>query len=91
MINNRVGHTETALTVDGVYAIVTGYGQQVGIAAERFAPHALRATAATNAFDHQADIAKVQAWLGHASIASTRVYDRRTTRPEDSPTFKVSY
>ena len=91
MINNRVGHTETALTVDGVYAIVTGYGQQVGIAAERFAPHALRATAATNALDHQADIAKVQAWLGHASIASTRVYDRRTTRPEDSPTFKVSY
>jgi integrase/recombinase XerD len=91
MINNRVGHTETALTVDGVYAIVTGYGRQVGIAAERFAPHALRATAATNALDHQADIAKVQAWLGHASIATTRIYDRRTTRPEDSPTFKVSY
>lgn len=91
MINNRVGHTETALTVDGVYALVTGYGRQVGIAAERFAPHALRATAATNALDHQADIAKVQAWLGHASIATTRIYDRRTTRPEDSPTFKVSY
>ena len=27
---------------------------------------ALRATAATNALDHQADIAKVQEWLGHA-------------------------
>jgi hypothetical protein len=26
--------------------------------------HALRATAATNALDHQADIAKVQEWLG---------------------------
>jgi integrase/recombinase XerD len=25
--------------------------------------HALRATAATNALDHQADIAKVQEWL----------------------------
>ena len=56
-----------------------------------FGPHALRATAATNALDHGADIDKVQEWLGHANIATTRIYDRRTTRPEDSPTFKVSY
>jgi integrase len=27
--------------------------------------HALRATAATNALDRQADIAKVREWLGH--------------------------
>ena len=53
--------------------------------------HALRATAATNALDHQADIAKVQEWLGHANIATTRIYDHRKTRPEDSPTFKVAY
>ena len=31
--------------------------------------HALRATAATNALDHEADIAKVQEWLGHANIS----------------------
>ena len=53
--------------------------------------HALRATAATNALEHQADIAYVQMWLGHASIATTRLYDRRRSRPEDSPTFKVRY
>jgi hypothetical protein len=52
------------------------------------APHALRATAATNALDHPADIAKVQEWLGHANIATTRIYDHRKTRPEDSPTSK---
>jgi integrase/recombinase XerD len=50
--------------------------------------HALRATAATNALDHQADIAKVQEWLGHANISTTRIYDHRRTRPEDSPTFR---
>jgi hypothetical protein len=38
-----------------------------------------------------ADIAKVQEWLEHANIATTRIYDRRRSRPEDSPTFKVSY
>ena len=37
----------------------------------------------------QADIAKVQEWLGHANIATTRIYDHRRTRPEDSPTFKA--
>ena len=49
------------------------------------------ATAATNALEHAADIAYVQEWLGHANIATTRLYDRRKSRPEDSPTFRVSY
>jgi len=53
--------------------------------------HTLRATATTNALDHDAAIAKVQEWLGHANIATTRTYDRRKMKPEDSPTFKVSY
>ena len=35
--------------------------------------------------------AKVQEWLGHANIATTRLYDRRQSRPEESPTFKVEY
>jgi integrase/recombinase XerD len=52
--------------------------------------HSFRATAATNALPHEADIAKVQEWLGHANVSTTRLYDRRT-RPEDSPTFRVRY
>lgn len=36
-------------------------------------------------------IAKVQEWLGRANISTTRVYDRRHLRAEDSPTFKVAY
>ncbi len=53
--------------------------------------HSLRATAATTALEHKADIAKVQVWLGHADVATTRVYDKRQSRPEDSPTCKVWY
>ena len=53
--------------------------------------HSLRTTAATNALSHEADIAKVQEWLGHANVSTTRLYDRRKTRPEDSPTFRVRY
>jgi site-specific recombinase XerD len=92
-VRNAVnGNVETALSADGVYKMVQFYAMKVGIAdIDGFGVHSLRATAATNALDHEADIAKVQEWLGHANIATTRLYDRRKTRPEDSPTFKVAY
>jgi len=71
--------------------IVKRYGTEVGITVDvrGFCVHSLRATAATNALAHGADIAKVQEWLGHADISTTRMYDRRRWRPEESPTFKV--
>ena len=86
--NNRTGQLADAITADGVYKLVRRYSALLGF---EIGAHALRATAATNALDHQADIAKVQEWLGHANIATTRIYDHRRTRPEDSPTFKVAY
>jgi integrase/recombinase XerD len=86
--NNLTGELGEAVTPDGVYKAVRGYAKAMGV---EIGAHALRATAATNALDNGADIAKVQEWLGHANIATTRIYDRRKTRPEDSPTFKVAY
>ena len=86
--NHSGGGVLKAITPDAVYKIVRGYSGALGF---EIGAHALRATAATNALDHQADIAKVQEWLGHANIATTRIYDHRKTRPEDSPTFKVAY
>jgi site-specific recombinase XerC len=56
-----------------------------------FRAHSLAVTAATHALEHAADIAKVQERLGHANIATTRLYDRQRARPEDSPTFRVAY
>jgi integrase/recombinase XerD len=85
--NNRTGRLERAITGDGIYRLVRAYSALLGF---EIGAHALRATAATNALDHQS-AAKVQEWLGHANIATTRIYDHRRTRPEDSPTFKVSY
>ena len=85
------GDTNRALSPSGIYhRVLRKYAKAAGIAAE-FSPHSLRATAATNALDNGADSAQVQAWLGHANIATTRLHDRRRSRAEDSPTFKVSY
>ncbi|MGO9443876.1 MAG: tyrosine-type recombinase/integrase [Thiobacillaceae bacterium] len=86
--HSRTEDARQAITPDGVYKIVRGYSAVLGF---EIGAHALRATAATNALDHLADIAKVQEWLGHANISTTRIYDHRKTRPEDSPTFKVAY
>jgi len=83
--------TGASITADGVYKCVLAYATQVKIAVDGFGVHSLRATAATNALEHEADIAKVQEWLGHANIATTRLYDHRKSRPEQSPTFKIAY
>jgi integrase len=72
--------------------IVRKYGLETGISAEvnGLCVHSLRATA-TNTLPQETDIAKVQEWLGHANVATARLYDRRKMRPEDSPTFRVKY
>jgi site-specific recombinase XerD len=88
MKNNSTGKLDEAITPDGIYKLVRAYSAALGF---EIGAHSLRATAATNALDHEADIAKVQEWLGHANISTTRIYDHRRTRPEDSPTFKVEY
>ncbi len=92
--NNRTGELERPLNANSLYRnVVKKYGLATGLSGEinGLCVHSMRATAATNALSHQADIAKVQEWLGHANVSTTRLYDRRKTRPEDSPTFRVRY
>jgi len=74
-----------------VYDVIKKYAAAANIPVQEFCVHSLRATAATNALDNGSDIAKVQEWLGHANVSTTRLYDKRKTRAEDSPTFKVAY
>ncbi len=91
--NNRSGTLDKHLDVASICRLIRHYGVLTGIAAEvdGLSVHAMRATAAANALEHEADIAKVQVWLGHASIATTRIYDRRGSRVEDGPTFRLRY
>jgi integrase/recombinase XerD len=91
IVSNVTKQLDAALQPSGVYRMMKGHAKGLGINIDRFGPHAARVTAATNALDRGADIAKVQEWLGHANLSTTRVYDHRKTRPEDSPVFKVNY
>jgi site-specific recombinase XerD len=92
--NNRTCTLDRHLDPGSIYRnIVMQYAKATGIGAEAVGVcvRSMRATAATNALSNEADIAKVQEWLGHANVSTTRLYDRRKTRPEDSPTFHVKY
>ena len=92
--NPTTGNLRRHLHPDSILkAIVQHYAKPIAALQHvaGFCAHSLRTTAATNALANGADIAKVQNWLGHANIATTRLYDRRDTILEDSPTFRVSY
>lgn len=92
--NNATGTLNKPLNAASIYhEVVRHYGRQLGIGGERRGGcvHALRATAATNALARGADLARVQGWLGHADIGTTRLYDKRDHRPEHSPSYKVAY
>ena len=91
--NNTSKILNKHLHSDSIYKMVRRYASQVGLLSEiiNIGPHAMRATAATNALEHAADIAKVQEMLGHSNISTTKLYDRRSSNPEESPVFKIEF
>jgi integrase len=88
-----VSSTARSIRIPSTTTSSVKYGRKTEVAAhvKGLCVHLLRATAATNALDDKAYIAKVQEWLGQADVSTTRLYDRRKTRPEDNPTFRVRY
>lgn len=73
--------------------VVKHYAVQAGLDAvvDGICVHSLRATAATNALQRDADISSVQDWLGHADVSTTQTYDRRKAAVADSPSYRVRY
>lgn len=91
-VSNRKTKSPTPLQQKSLYKnVIQHWALRAGLDPTVVSNHSMRATAATNALSHQADIAKVQEWLGHANVSTTKLYDRRHSKPEDSPTFRVNY
>jgi site-specific recombinase XerC len=63
------------ISAQAIYAALTKRGKAARVA--RFSPHDLRKTYASGLIDLSGDISTVSRLLGHASVDTTAIYDRR--------------
>jgi integrase/recombinase XerD len=70
-VSNNTRGAGRAITPSGVYQMLAKYAAGAGIEIDCFGPHALRATAASNALEHDAHFAKVPQWLGHSNCSDS--------------------
>jgi integrase len=87
---NKVGRLDPArrrLTTQAVYAMLQRLARTAKVAP--FSPHDGRRTFAGDLLDAGVDAATVQKMLGHASLATTGMYDRRGERAKQQAAGQV--
>lgn len=67
------------LTRQGLWLIIKGYAQAVGISG-KVSPHVLRHSFATHILQGGLNLRQVQELLGHSSVSTTQVYTQVTTQ-----------
>lgn len=91
MRNNRGGGvTNKALNPSMIFYIVTKYAKLAGVA-NRVSPHSCRATAISNARDHQVSDRSIQEFAGWASPDMITRYDKRRNAVENSASLAIRY
>jgi integrase/recombinase XerC len=75
------------MTISGITQVVLAVGRAAGIGGLR--PHVLRHTFATRCRDDGADVAQVQALLGHASLDTSARYFRAGAREKAAVVERV--
>ena len=73
---NRLGRR---LSRQGAWGVVKKHGLTAGLGA-KLSPHTLRHSFATHMMDHGADVRTLQELLGHASVGTTQIYTRVSTK-----------
>jgi integrase/recombinase XerD len=88
--NNRTGVKEKGLDPSMIFYLVTRYAKLAGVA-NRVSPHSCRATAISNARDHQVPDRAIQEFAGWASPDMITRYDKRKTSVENSAAHAIRY
>ncbi len=88
--NNRTGNTDRPLDPSMIFYIVKRYAKLAGIES-RVSPHSCRATAISNARDHQVPDRAIQEFAGWASTSMITRYDKRRSSIEQSAAHSILY
>ncbi len=88
--NNRTSVSRKPLDPSMIYYIVTRYAKMAGIK-NRVSPHSCRATAISNARDHQVADRAIQEFAGWSTTTMITRYDKRKTALEQSAVHSISY
>jgi len=65
------------MSPEAIGSMVKGRMREAGFTGDRYAAHALRATAATLAYESDASLLDVSTLLRHAALETTKLYIRR--------------
>jgi site-specific recombinase XerD len=88
--NNRTGVLQKTLDPSLIFYIVTKYAKQAGIA-HRVSPHSCRATAISNARDHNVPDRAIQEFAGWTTPNMITRYDKRKSSVEKSAAHAIHY
>jgi integrase/recombinase XerD len=88
--NNRTGDLDKPLDPSMIFYIVRRYAKLAGIQS-RVSPHSCRATAISNARDHNVPDRAIQEFAGWASPDMITRYDKRRSAIEQSAAHSIAY
>jgi integrase/recombinase XerD len=88
--NNRTSNQNKSLDPSMIFYIVTRYSKQAGIK-KKVSPHSCRATAISNARDHQVADRAIQEFAGWSTTTMITRYDKRKTALEGAAVHAISY
>jgi integrase/recombinase XerD len=88
--NNRTKSLKKALDPSMIFYLVVKYAKKAGIS-QRVSPHSCRATAISNARDHNVADRAIQAFAGWSSPDMITRYDKRKVAISESAGFGIDY
>ena len=84
------GKLNKAINPKTIEYIVKSWCKRAGIF-ERISPHSARATYIGSALEAGVDIYRIGRDVGHASVSTTQLYDKRRKQLKDSPAYNLGY